>query len=96
MAAIMAAVTLVSAGCSTAVDGSAQVAIGVMPDILGMTERDALRALSEAGPWGYVLQETPSDIVPPGHVAKFGPPAGTQLPLNHPVGVMISSGPEQN
>lgn len=93
LVAITAAMVMGISGCAVETAGSARVAVGVIPNIEGMNENDALHALQEAGPWGYVLREVPSEAVPAGHVVNFGPPAGTRLPLNHPLGVTVSSGP---
>ncbi|MFC7674191.1 PASTA domain-containing protein [Mycolicibacterium sp. GCM10028919] len=87
--------SLLGSGCSTDVSGSARVASGVVPDVAGMTARDATIALHEAGPWPYVLRSEVSDTVRPGSIIAAGPPPGTTLPLNRVIDVVVSNGPVQ-
>jgi len=77
------------------VGGSAHVATGVIPDVIGMTERDAFRSLSDAGRWPYVARSVPSATVPPDHIVTVSPKPGTELPLNEIIDVVISNGPVQ-
>ncbi|UNB52914.1 PASTA domain-containing protein [Mycolicibacterium sp. YH-1] len=93
IAAITVATALLSTGC--AVEGTAQVAIRVIPDVVGMLEQDALHVLSERGPWPYVLRSEISDTVMPNMVISVGPAPGTPWPLSMVIDVVLSSSPLQ-
>ena len=88
-------VALIVGGCSSVVGGSAHVASGVVPNVIGMAQRDALQALSDAGSWPYVARSIPSDTVPPDRIVSIGPKPGTALPLNRVIDLVISTGPMQ-
>lgn len=95
-AAIIApVVALIVGSCSTVIDGSPQVANGVIPNVIGMTERDALQALFDACSWRYVSRWVTSDTVPVGRIASVSPKPGTERPLNRIIELAASSGSVQ-
>jgi serine/threonine-protein kinase len=64
-----------------------------VPDVGGLDPFAALGALQTAGLKASTSRQVPSDTVPKGSVVGTDPPAGTQLPPDSEVVVLISSGP---
>jgi serine/threonine-protein kinase len=64
-----------------------------VPDVTGVTEADATKALSDAG---LQAQSTPvySDDVPEGSVVEQFPTAGTEVVVGTAVAIGVSAGPE--
>ena len=65
-----------------------------VPDVVGLTQRQAARALNDAG-LKPTLQFVPSQVDPEGTVVAQAQSAGTRLERGDSVGVNISVGPEQ-
>lgn len=66
----------------------------VVPDVVGMTKEDAVKALNDVG-LGYKAVTQASDTVASGSVISQGNVAGTKLAKNSQVVLTISSGKEQ-
>jgi beta-lactam-binding protein with PASTA domain len=64
----------------------------VVPDLLGVPEREALRLLSEAGLVPGARAETPAPQIDLGAIAFQDPPAGARVPRGTPVTYSISVG----
>jgi serine/threonine-protein kinase len=65
-----------------------------VPDLAGLDPFPAIAALQQAGlKPSQASKEVPSDTVPKGKVVGSEPPAGTQLPPDSEVVVVLSSGP---
>jgi serine/threonine-protein kinase len=65
-----------------------------VPDLAGLDPIPALVALQDAGlKASQTPKSVPSDTVPKGKVIGSEPPAGTQLPPDSEVVVVLSSGP---
>ncbi len=65
-----------------------------VPDLAGLDLFPALAALQQAGlKASPTSRDVPSDTVPKGKVVGTDPPAGTQLPPDSEVVVLLSSGP---
>lgn len=84
--------TTVNIVVSEAVSESPTPAAGTVPDVRGMTQSQAKKAITAAGfTLGTVTQET-STTVPAGEVFKQDPKPGVQYQENEPVDITVSSG----
>jgi len=63
-----------------------------VPDVTGKTESEASNLLGQAG-FNVTRSEEPSTTVAEGHVIRTDPPAGTTLPKDSTVNLVVSSGP---
>lgn len=64
-----------------------------VPGLLQRSVQDATLALDNVGLKIGALQDGFDDVVKPGHVLKQDPPAGTSVPADSPVTLVISRGP---
>ncbi|WP_188188873.1 Stk1 family PASTA domain-containing Ser/Thr kinase [Nonomuraea sp. SYSU D8015] len=69
-------------------------ALGEVPNVTGLTEEDATKALREAGFKTRVVPQA-SDEAPQGTVITQNPGAGEKLRPNTTVTIVVSTGPEQ-
>lgn len=92
-ALLAATIGVLALGCAHTTDGSARVASGVIPDVLGMAAHTAHHALFVAGPWPYVERSEWSSTVASGLVLTVGPAPGTVWPLNKVIDFVVSRGP---
>jgi eukaryotic-like serine/threonine-protein kinase len=72
--------------------GSGKVAV---PNVVGQTQGAAQAALSSAGFATVNVQQQSSGDVPNGTVISVDPPAGTQVPPNQAITLVVSSGQER-
>jgi len=63
-----------------------------VPDVVGLTQAAAVRALADAG-FDVIQNETNSDDVDAGLVVRQQPQAGTELATSESVEIWVSSGP---
>ncbi len=66
-----------------------------IPDVTGMTEAEAVKALADAG-LEVFKAESPSDSVPAGTVIEQAPAAGASVSPGSQVAIIISTGPAAN
>ena len=72
----------------------ARLPLRTVPDLAGLDPYPALAALQQAGlKASPTSRNVPSDTVPMGKVVGTDPPAGTQLPHDSEVFVLLSTGP---
>ncbi|HVM19544.1 MAG TPA: Stk1 family PASTA domain-containing Ser/Thr kinase, partial [Egibacteraceae bacterium] len=64
-----------------------------VPDIIGMTQSDAIGAIQEAGLSVGELSNARSDEVDQGRVVEASPQPGTTVDPNSPVDIVVSAGP---
>jgi hypothetical protein len=83
---VIMAVAVIAGGC--------KVRKIEVPDLLGMTEADAVAALSGAGLVGGDIIEEHSDTVPAGEIIALDPPPGDRVQSGTAVNLIISLGPE--
>lgn len=72
--------------------GSSVPGVPTVPDVVGLGQDEATQTLADAG---YVAapQEQASDTVDPGIVISSDPAAGTELPVDSTVTILVSTGP---
>lgn len=87
--AIAVSAVVMLGGCFGAGSGAQDDALhSVVPDVMGKTQADATAALTEAG---YVVGEVSAGSgAEPGTVASQDPVAGTSVPRETPVNLVIS------
>jgi serine/threonine-protein kinase len=64
-----------------------------VPEMVGSSLRGATLAIDHAGLGFAGTTRAPSDDVGEGMIVASDPPAGTVLPHNAPVGILLASGP---
>jgi beta-lactam-binding protein with PASTA domain len=63
------------------------------PNLIGLTEQDAISQLNSAGLLLGTVTTAPSDTVPKGVVMAMAPAAGSQVPAGTTVDLTVSNGP---
>ena len=81
-----------TAAATTTTPGSEQPATGAVPDVVGLSEKDATNQLKAAG-FVAVAQQAYSDTVPSGEVSTQSPPAGSTYEQGGEVTITVSAGP---
>ena len=64
-----------------------------VPDVVGLSEEDALAAIADAGLEGSVAERAASEDFAAGLVSAQDPDAGTELEAGSPVSLTVSTGP---
>ena len=64
-----------------------------VPDVVGMSEAQAVAALTQAGFAVSVAHDEPNDRSLPGHVVAQAPAAGSRVMMTSKVSLTVSSGP---
>ena len=72
--------------------GSTAPSDPTVPDVVGLGQDEATQTLADAG-YVAALQEQASDTVAAGIVISSDPAAGTQLPVDSAVTIVVSTGP---
>ncbi|MHC4498103.1 MAG: PASTA domain-containing protein, partial [Planctomycetota bacterium] len=70
----------------------AAAGVPVVPDLTGMAQADANLAIIGAGLAVGTVGSGYSDTIPAGHVTSQDPPAGTEMPFDWPVDIVVSLG----
>jgi len=68
---------------------------GTVPNVVGLSENDAKKALKDAG-FKVSVSEEPSDTVPEGQVSDQSVPQGQQRPSGTTIEITVSSGPDED
>jgi hypothetical protein len=84
--------TLVDRGATIAITVATADDLVIVPELLGTTEAEALRLLSDVGLVAGTRSEAPAALVVAGSIASQDPAAGTRAPRGTPVSYVVSTG----